>query len=75
MNTILCCPTCGNNAISVPQNSTDESVVTCPLCRTELGLWGDLIAAALDTARENFEKTSNQALWNALYSSDGAKSK
>jgi hypothetical protein len=74
MNTTLCCPKCGNNTISIPENSKDESVVTCPSCGAELGLWGDLITAALDTARENFEKTSNQTLWNALCGTDVIKS-
>jgi len=75
MNTALRCLKCGSNTISMPENSTDESLVTCPSCGTELGLWGDLIAAALDTARENFEKTSNQSLWNVPYEADGIKSK
>lgn len=59
----------------MPENSTDESVVTCPACGSKLGLWGDLIAAALDAARENLEKTSNRNLWNALYGGDGIKVK
>ena len=75
MNTTLRCPKCENGAISVPENSPDESVVTCPSCGAELGPWGELIAAALDTARENFEKTSNQNLWNALYGADSINSK
>jgi predicted RNA-binding Zn-ribbon protein involved in translation (DUF1610 family) len=74
-NTTLCCPKCGNDEIAVPKNSIDESVVTCPLCRTQLGLWGDLITAALDAARENFEKNSNQTLWNALHNFNRAKSR
>ena len=75
MNPTLRCSNCENNTICMPENSTDECVVTCPSCGTELGRWGDLITAALDAARENFEKTSNRTLWNALYGADGIESK
>ncbi|HEV2962790.1 MAG TPA: hypothetical protein VG649_13255 [Candidatus Angelobacter sp.] len=75
MNTALHCSNCGSNTIAMPENSIDESVVICPSCGTELGLWGDLIAVALDRARENFEKTSNLTLWNALYGAESMKSK
>lgn len=75
MNATICCSKCGNDGISMPGNSTDECIVTCPSCGAELGLWGDLISAALDSARENFERNSNQALWNVLCEADELKCK
>ena len=51
------CPRCGSVGIEVEDNPTDESVVSCPTCKSELTTWGELRAAARKKARAHFRSS------------------
>jgi hypothetical protein len=51
-NTPLRCRKCGGNRITVPDRSTDESIVTCTDCGDEIGRWGDVRVGLLDVAQK-----------------------
>jgi len=51
-NTPLPCRHWGSNRISVPDRSTDESIVTCTDCGDEIGLWGEVRVGILDVAKK-----------------------
>jgi hypothetical protein len=51
-NTPLRCHKCGGNRITVPDHSTDESIVTCTCCGADLGRWGNLRVGILDVAKK-----------------------
>jgi hypothetical protein len=51
-NTPLRCDKCGGNRITVPDHSTDESIVTCTDCGADLGRWGDLRVGILEVAKK-----------------------
>jgi hypothetical protein len=49
--TPLRCRKCGGNRITVPDHSTDDSIVTCTDCGDDIGRWGDVRVGILDVAR------------------------
>ncbi len=61
----LSCMKCGHQGVSVPENPTDGSLITCPACGAELSTYGQLKAkiesSAVDTVREKFEQTLRDA--------------
>jgi hypothetical protein len=46
------CRKCGGDMLVLPDNPTDDSIVTCQSCGIEVGRWGDIKAAALNTVQE-----------------------
>ena len=50
--TPLRCRKCGGNRITVPDHSTDDSIVTCTDCGDDIGRWGDVRVGILDVARK-----------------------
>jgi hypothetical protein len=48
----LRCHNCGGNRITVPNHSTDESIVTCTSCGADLGRWGTLRLGILEVAKK-----------------------
>ena len=48
----LRCPKCGSNKFVVPDNSTDESLITCADCGARIGRWGDIRVGILEEAKE-----------------------
>jgi hypothetical protein len=49
--TPLRCHNCGGNRITVPNHSTDESIVTCTSCGADLGRWGTLRLGILESTK------------------------
>ena len=47
----LRCPKCGSNKFVVPDNSTDDSLVTCADCGAEIGRWGNIRVGILEEAK------------------------
>jgi hypothetical protein len=48
----LRCPKCGSNKFIVPDNSTDDSLVTCADCGDMIGRWGDIRLGILEEAKD-----------------------
>jgi hypothetical protein len=38
------CKVCGGAGIDIPDNPTDDSIITCPSCRAMLGTYGEFKA-------------------------------
>lgn len=55
INIKLTCKHCGSNDLEIPDDATDESMVTCKGCNTEVGKWGDVQQAAKDAARDEID--------------------
>jgi DNA-directed RNA polymerase subunit RPC12/RpoP len=47
----LRCPKCGSNRFTVPDHSTNDSLVTCTDCGDEVGRWGDIRVGILEEAK------------------------
>jgi len=47
----LCCPNCGSHDISIPEDPTDDAVISCS-CGHKLGTCADLITAIAAKAQE-----------------------
>ncbi len=52
----LQCSKCGGKTLSLPDQPTDESVVRCDSCGTEMGTLGDLKAVAVETVKKGVKK-------------------
>ena len=58
----LHCPKCGGNDLEIPDDATDDSLVTCASCGAVLGRWGDAQRQAMEAA---YGKASEE-IGNAL---------
>ena len=47
----LRCRKCGSNRFTVPDHSTDDSLVTCAHCGAGIGRWGDIRLGILEEAK------------------------
>ncbi|QNQ62425.1 hypothetical protein IB024_01300 [Brucella sp. 6810] len=47
------CPKCEGTVIALPDDPTDESIVTCKSCGVSFGPWGDIKARAMQMAKDN----------------------
>jgi transcription elongation factor Elf1 len=45
------CKNCGGNTLVLPDEATDESVVTCKSCGIEVANWGDIKNASVETVK------------------------
>jgi transcription elongation factor Elf1 len=51
-DTPLRCPKCGSNKFVVPDQVTNDSLVTCTLCGASRGRWGEVRVGILDEVIE-----------------------
>lgn len=58
----LSCGKCGSKELTIPDEPTDDSPVTCSGCGAEVARWGDVKAAVQEAA----EKKAAEALKDAL---------
>jgi transposase len=52
MRLSLSCKKCGGKELTIPDEATDDSSVTCSNCGAEHARWGDLKSAIHEAARE-----------------------
>jgi ribosomal protein L34E len=52
MHVFTCCPKCGSNNVTLPNNFKDESIAICGDCGTELGAIGQLRETGRDMGRK-----------------------
>ena len=50
------CNKCGGTAFSVPDNASDDALITCDGCGQTLITWGHYKAAAVDLAKTELAK-------------------
>lgn len=67
------CKKCGGNTLSLPDEPTDNSIVSCSSCGVEVGRWGDIQAAALGAAKDKVEKDLTDVLREAFKGVEGFK--
>jgi uncharacterized Zn finger protein len=48
----ITCTNCGSNDVEVPDDATDESMVTCKNCQKEVGSWGELRQAVINRVKD-----------------------
>jgi uncharacterized Zn finger protein len=58
----LTCQKCGDHEISIPDNATDESTVTCASCGIAHCTWGELREATLRLAQEEATKQFQESI-------------
>jgi hypothetical protein len=71
MRLSLSCQKCGSNELTIPDEATDDSPVTCSNCGAELARWGDVQAAMHKTAEEKFTESLKDAIGDAVKGIDG----
>lgn len=52
----LRCAKCGSKALVAESNLTDDSIIICAACGTEIGRWGDVRQQALKASAEEIKK-------------------
>ena len=57
----LSCRKCGSNELTIPDEATDDSPVTCSGCGAQLARWGNVKTTVLETAAEVFKKSLTTA--------------
>jgi hypothetical protein len=62
----ITCTKCGSNDVEVPDDATDESMVTCKGCQTEVGTWGELKQAVINRAKDEVVSEVNKQLGKKL---------
>jgi hypothetical protein len=64
------CEKCGGNELSIPDEPSDDSPVTCPNCGV-VGRWGDLQAAINEAAGQKLTEAFADELGQEFDGSDG----
>ena len=67
----LQCKKCGDNMLSLPDNPTDDSIVTCKSCGVEVGRWGDIKTGAKNTVKEKVTESIKDIFRDAFKGSKG----
>jgi hypothetical protein len=67
----LYCNKCGSNELTVPDDATDDSAVTCSSCGAELDRWGDVQAAMQKATMEKFTESVTNVLGETFDGSEG----
>lgn len=65
------CKKCGSNELTIPDDATDESPVTCSSCGAVCGAWGDLRAAAVEAAGQHATESFVDAIGRDFDGSEG----
>ena len=55
LNVTFECKKCGGTVLTLPDNPTDDSRAICKSCGEDVGRWGDIQAAAKQTAIEHLQ--------------------
>lgn len=53
----LSCQKCGSNGLTIPDEATDDSPVTCSGCGAEIARWGDVKVAVTEAAAQKFKQS------------------
>jgi len=56
---LLRCRNCGSNKFIVPDDATNDSLVTCARCGETIGAWGEVRVGLLEETKE--EKAEKRA--------------
>jgi len=67
----LKCKKCSGNMLIVPDNPTDDSIVTCKSCGVEVGRWGDIKTGAKNTVKEKVTESIKDIFRDAFKGSKG----
>jgi len=67
----LSCKKCGSNELTIPDEATDDSPVTCSGCGAEVATWGEVQTTIQEAAKEKLAKTFKDGLGKALKGIDG----
>lgn len=66
----LSCQKCGSNELTIPDEATDDSPVTCSNCGAELARWGDVQAAIHEASEKKFTESLKDAIGDAVKGMD-----
>ncbi len=69
------CRKCGGTVIETPDNPTDSSRVKCKFCGTDVGSWGELKRASVETVMKAVHKEIKDTLRKALKGSKNIRIK
>jgi len=65
------CLKCGSDKLVLPDNPTDDSIVTCKSCGVEVGRWGDIKTGAKNTVKEKVTESIKDIFRDAFKGSKG----
>ena len=71
VNFTLSCQKCGSNELTIPDEATDDSRITCSACGADCGRWGDTQAAINESAIEKFKESLTDAFAKEFDGEDG----
>lgn len=60
------CNLCGSNDLEIPDDATDESMVTCKGCNKEICKWGELKESAMNAAKDEATNILRNAMKEAF---------
>lgn len=69
------CKKCGSTVLETPDSPTDGSRVKCKSCGTDVGTWGELKRAAMQTVKESAQKEIKTTLRKAFKGSKNIRFK
>jgi len=70
----LCCQKCGGNELTIPDEPTDDSPVTCATCG-DIARWGDVKTAMLEASQKEATKAFQDGIADAVKGLDNIEFK
>ena len=67
----LSCQKCGSNELTIPDEATDDSMVTCSACGSELARWGDVRTTLLEAATQVVKESVSDSFGKEFDGLDG----
>jgi hypothetical protein len=67
----LRCQKCGSDELTIPDDATDDSHVTCAACGVDCGRWGDVQSAAFESTTEKIKESIADTFGQAFDGLDG----
>lgn len=67
----LSCQKCGSNELTIPDEATEDSRLTCASCGADGGRWGDVQAAVMEASGKQFEESLTDAIGQGFNGEDG----